>query len=243
MDPRPSTAEEMLAGTERLISVASGKGGVGKSMVSSTAALILSKQGYKVGLLDLDFHGPSAHVILGAKGVFPKEDKGIIPPPVHGIKLMSLAYFIGDRPAPLRGSEVSNAMLELLAITRWGQLDFLIVDMPPGIGDEVLEVVKIMKNAEFLVVTTPSKVAWATVQKLIDILKELKVSLLGTIENMNVAKSSSQKNMTKKVPLLGKIGFDKNLEGAIGNPKKLLKTSFACELEKVLARLFGTPHQ
>jgi ATP-binding protein involved in chromosome partitioning len=98
-------------------------------MVSAALALSLAK-GLQVGLFDLDFTGPSTHIILGvSSNVQPKEDKGIVPPTVEGLAYMSLVYFVGNNPAPLRGADISNALIELLAITQWGEQDFLIIDI------------------------------------------------------------------------------------------------------------------
>ena len=158
MEPRISVIEKRLHNINRIISVASGKGGVGKSLIAATLALHLSQKGYKVGLLDLDLYGPSAHIILGIHDQFPQEEKGLIPPQIHGIHFMSIVYFTEEKPAPFRGNDISNIIIELLAITQWGTLDFLIIDMPPGIGDETLDVIRYMRPSEFLIVTTPSKV-------------------------------------------------------------------------------------
>jgi len=108
-------------------------------MIATMLALTLANKGCKVGLFDLDFTGPSTHIILGAQKTVLKEEKGIVPPTVQGLQYMSLIYFVGDNPAPLRGADVSNALIELLSVTQWGQLDFLVIDMPPGIGDAVLD--------------------------------------------------------------------------------------------------------
>ena len=170
VDPRTSVITERLARIGRIVAVSSGKGGVGKSMVATTLALILAKRGYRVGLFDLDFTSPSTHIILGAQGLQPKEEKGIVPPTVHGLEYMSLVYWIGDNPAPLRGEDVSNALIELLSVTQWGELDFLVIDMPPGIGDAVLDLVRLIKRIEFLIVTTPSLLAFETVKKQVALL-------------------------------------------------------------------------
>ncbi|MEA1964646.1 MAG: P-loop NTPase [Candidatus Aerophobetes bacterium] len=239
MDPRLNIVEERLKEIKRLIAISGGKGGVGKSSVASTLALTLSKLGYKVGLLDLDFWGPSAHIILGIEGVFPKEEKGIIPPEIYGIKFISIIYYAGDEPSPLRGVDISNAIIELLTITRWGQLDFLIVDMPPGIGDATLDVIRLMKKVEFLIVTTQSKVTLETVKKVLGMLKELKLPILGIIENMKITNSSFVKDQLKifDVPFLGEIDFDKNLEDSTGDMDKLLKTNFAQALKKIILKI------
>jgi len=240
MDPRTSVIEKRLSKVKRIISVASGKGGVGKSLVASNLALSLSKKGYKVGLLDLDLYGPSSHIILGVeKYDFPEEEKGIVPPNVSGIKFMSLVYYTEDKPAPFRGADISNVIIELLAITQWGELDYLIIDMPPGIGEETLDLIRIVKRGEFLVVTTPSKVAMGAVSKLLSILKELKLPVIGVLENMKMVDSSYIKDSVSKMKIkyLGYILFDKKLEESIGNPGKLQRTDFMIDLENVLGKI------
>ena len=107
-------------------------------MVASALALRLKEKGHSVGLLDLDFTSPSSHVILGVEGLYPEEEYGIIPPMAHGLHYMSITFYSQDKPAPLRGADTSDAIIELLAITLWGNLDYLIVDRPPGIGDATL---------------------------------------------------------------------------------------------------------
>lgn len=236
MESRTSVIEKRLKHIKRIIAVASGKGGVGKSLVASSLALRLVKQGHRIGLLDLDLYGPSSHIILGATNESPTEEKGLIPPKVDGISFMSIVYFTGEKPAPFRGIDISNVILELLAITQWGSLDFLIIDMPPGIGDETLDVIRYMKKSEFLVVTTPSKVAMGAVGKLISILTELKKPVLGIIENMTMNTSSYIEQETKNlnVRYLGKIRFDTTLEEAIGYPDLLLQTQAMKDLRKIL---------
>ena len=239
MEPRTSVIEKRLKNIKRIIAVASGKGGVGKSLVASSLALHLAKKGYRVGLLDLDLYGPSSHIILGIKDEFPTEEKGIIPPTVHGISFMSIVYFTEEKPSPFRGVDISNIILELLAITQWGSLDFLIIDMPPGIGDETLDVIRYMKTSEFLVVTTPSKVAMGAVSKRLKILIELKKPVLGVIENMTMTDSSFIKQEVKKLKVryLGKIHFDETLEEAIGNADRLAETQAMKNLTVILMEI------
>lgn len=237
MDARISVIDKRLKDIKKIISVASGKGGVGKSLVASSLALNLSRKGYKVGLLDLDLYGPSSHIILGVKNYdFPEEEKGIIPPDVNGIKFMSIVYFTEDKPSPFRGIDVSNIIIELLAITQWGELDYLIIDMPPGMGDETLDVIRLVKRSEFLVVVTPSKVAMGAVGKLLQILKELNLPVIGVVENMKMTDSSYIKDSVSKMglPYLNSISFDQNLEEAIGNPSKLTNTGFIKDLDKII---------
>jgi ATP-binding protein involved in chromosome partitioning len=240
MDVRTSVIDKRLKNIKHIISVASGKGGVGKSLVASTFALNLSKKGHKVGLLDLDLYGPSSHIILGVKNFdFPEEKKGILPHKVHGIKFMSIVYFTEDKPSPFRGVDISNVIIELLAITQWGDLDFLIIDMPPGIGDETLDVIHLVKKGEFLVVTTPSKVAMGAVNKLLLILKELKLPIIGVIENMKMTDTNYVKDSISKMklPYLQPISFDNGLEDAIGEPDLIHKTSFMKDLDKIVEKI------
>lgn len=238
MEPRTSIIKKRLQTVSRIIAVASGKGGVGKSLVASALALSLVKKGHRVGLLDLDLYGPSSHIILGVRNVFPKEENGLVPPTVHGIKFMSIVYFTEEKPSPFRGVDITNIVLELLAITRWGRLDYLIIDMPPGIGDETLDVMRFIQQSEFLVVTTPSKVAMGAVNKLLVLLKELKKPVLGVLENMAMNDSSYiQKEVkTLGLPYLGKIMFDVTIEDAIGDPDRLYTTKFMKDLERVLKK-------
>jgi len=239
MEVRTSIIDKRLKNVKKIIAVASGKGGVGKSLVASTLAFGLSKKGYKVGLFDLDLYGPSSHIILGLDNFeFPEEEKGIKPYKVHDIKFMSIVYFTEDKPAPFKGDDISNIILELLAITKWKHLDYLIIDMPPGIGDETLDIIKYVKRAEFLVVSTPSKVSMGAVDKLLKLLKELKIPIIGIIENMKIDGSKYIEDEVTKMDLkyLGAVFFDKKLEEAIGIPDMLTKTSFYQDFDKILKK-------
>jgi len=239
VDPRTSIINERLKSVSRVIAVSSGKGGVGKSLVATTLALALVKKGYKVGLFDLDFTSPSTHVILGVEDLQPKEDKGIVPPVVYGLEYMSIVYYSGDLAAPLRGADVSNALVELLSITRWGKLDFLVLDMPPGIGDITLDLIRFIEKIEFLIVTTSSQLAFETVRKLTGLLKELKIPVIGVVENMKMNHSKNIQQQTRKLGLtyLGEIPYDTKLEEAIGNTNRLLKTALAGKVEKIVTRI------
>jgi ATP-binding protein involved in chromosome partitioning len=228
---------ERLSRIGRIIAVSSGKGGVGKSLVATTLALSLSRRDRKVGLFDLDFTSPSTHLILGAQNVQPKEDKGIVPPKVKGLAYMSLIYFSGNQAAPLRGADVSNALIELLAVTQWGELDFLVIDMPPGIGDAVLDLVRLVKRIEFLIVTTPSLLAFETVKKQVHLLQDLKVPIIGVVENMKRDRAEKIKRETERLDekfLMG-VPFDPEVEDAIGDVNRLLGTTFAQRIRQVAA--------
>jgi len=225
IDPRTSVIEKHLSGIKKTIVVTGWKGGIGKSVTSCVGALLLAEMGKKVGLLDLDFAGASCHLILGAKEVFPKEEKGIIPPEVNGVRFVSISFFSGENAVPLRGSEVSNAIIELLAIVQWGNLDYLIVDMPPGISDTALDVLRLFTRAQVLALTTPSPVARDVLSRALRLYKSLKIPVIGIVENMADRKKKEVKFS---------IGFDKNIEQALASPGKLLKTRFASDLKKIV---------
>jgi ATP-binding protein involved in chromosome partitioning len=237
VDVRTSMINERLKRISRIIAVSSGKGGVGKSLVATTLALTLARKGCKVGLFDLDFTSPSTHIILGAKNAQPKEEKGIVPPVVKGLEYMSLIYYCGDNAAPLRGADVSNALIELLAVTRWSQLDYLVIDMPPGIGDAVLDLIRLVKRVEFLIVTTPSRLAFETVKKQLSLLQELKMPIIGVVENMKMNSAQSIQQQTEKlgIAFLGEIPYDLKVEEAIGDETKLLGTALAQKVKEIAA--------
>jgi len=237
MDPRFSVIDSRFSGINKIIAVSGGKGGVGKSSVSSMLALVLKDMGKNVGLLDLDFSGPSDHIILGVEDVFPEEEKGIVPPDVNGIKFMSIVYFTGKNPLPFRGEDYSNAIIELLAITRWGKLDYLIIDMPPGTGDVALDVIKLIKKIEFIMVGNPFKLTLETLRKIIQMSRESGKKVIGVIENMVLSGNDKEENklLSIGVPFLGEIDFDEKYESSLGNVDKLLKTKFAKDLKNIIS--------
>jgi ATP-binding protein involved in chromosome partitioning len=211
--------------------------------VASTLALTLAKTSHKVGLVDLDFTSPSTHLILGARDHKPAEDRGLVPANVHAVKYMSIIYYSGERATPLRGVDVSNVLLELLSITKWGKLDFLIMDMPPGIGDVTLDLLRWVKNAEFLIVTTPSQLAFETVRKLASLLKVLRTKTIGVVENMMMIPDECVKKQTLKLGLdfLGEIPYDPKVEEAVGDAKMLMETGFAKKVEQISLQIMHRP--
>jgi ATP-binding protein involved in chromosome partitioning len=135
--------------------------------------------------------------------------------------------------------DVSNALIELLAITRWGKLDFLVLDMPPGIGDATLDLVRLIEKIEFLIVTTSSRLAFETVRKLAGLLEELKVPVIGAVENMKMDQSKTIQQQTRKLGLtyLGEIPYDTKVEEAIGNTNKLLNTMLANKVNPIATKI------
>jgi ATP-binding protein involved in chromosome partitioning len=233
MDPRIIAINEHVKSIRNVIAVVSGKGGVGKSIISTIMALQLSRMGYKVGLLDTDFTSPSTHIILNAEELTPKEDKGVIPPEVHGLKYMTITYYTKDNPAPLRGIDVSNALIEILSITRWGKLDYLIIDAPPGISDIILDLLRINWRIKFIVVATPSKLALETVRKLIKLLEEQGGKIVGIIVNMVMGIGAIEyRSLGKRV--LVEIPFQQDLEDKIGDVEELLESMVGRKVEEAL---------
>ncbi len=218
MDPRIAGIEEKLSKVKRIIPVFSGKGGVGKSLISTCLALSLRDLGFSVGLFDLDFHGASDHIILGESlEELPGEEKGITPKEVRGIKFMTIAYYSKDFPLPLRGKEITDALIELLSVTVWGDLDFLIIDMPPGLGDPFLDLIRYIPRAEHLGVGTSSKLSKSVLKKCLELLREEGKRILGIVENM--AKGGTLRDLAEEFEIryLGKIPYYEDLDEKIGS--------------------------
>jgi len=230
IDPRILLIDERIKKIKNIIPVISSKGGVGKSLVSSALAWGL-KNYAKTALLDLDFWGASDHLLIDAfKHVkeFPEEDKGILPVNVEGLHFMSIIYYTQNKALSLRGVEFSNAFIELMSATRWGNIDYLIIDMPPGLNDPILDVLKFFKNGHFLVVATPSKLAINVVKKTIEFIQEQNYDILGLVENMTLSIENTLKKLTEdyNVNFIGSIPFLNGLEKEIESPEKLRNGEF-----------------
>ncbi len=240
-DPRLAVIERRLAGVARVVPVMSSKGGVGKTLLSCMLALALSDRGARVGLLDLDVTNPTAHVVLGADlSMFPEEDRGVVPPLVGGVKFMSVAYYSGENPLPLRGWEIDNVVREVLAVTIWGDLDFLVIDTPPGIGDEVLDVLSYFPKHEPLVVATPSPLTVASVRRLLKLLTEVvKGGLIRLVENMARDDSRAIADLAGEfhVKFLGKVRFDEDVDRAVGSVDALRKSRMYEDVRVIAERL------
>jgi ATP-binding protein involved in chromosome partitioning len=175
-----------IAGVRRVIAVASGKGGVGKSTVSVNLALALHNQGYKVGILDADIYGPSLPLMLGVQqDPQVNEQNKIIPPEGHGLKVMSFGFFAPEESAVIwRGPMVMKALQQFFYDVEWGELDFLVIDLPPGTGDAQLTLVQSLPIAGAVIVTTPQNVALLDAVKGIIMFQKTEVPILGVVENM-----------------------------------------------------------
>ena len=226
IDPRAFVINDRLADVSRVVGVSGSKGGVGRSVVASTLALALADQGKRVGLFDLDFTSPSDHVVLGVERGFPDEEFGIDPHFVHGFHMVSVAFFTGDAALPLRGDAATSALLELLAIIRWGDLDVLVLDMPPGLGDTNLDVIQLVPRLEFLLVGNGSKVVVDSVQRALQLYRELGVPMIGLLENMQRGNQQAIESLADAfgVPFLGSVPYDRNLEEALGDVDRLRMT-------------------
>jgi len=226
IDPRGAAVADRLAGVSRVVGVTGSKGGIGKSVVASLLALARADAGHAVGLFDLDFTSPTDHVVLGVDAGFPSETFGIDPYRAHGVALMSVAFLTGDAPTPLRGAEATSALLELFAITRWGELDVLVLDMPPGLADTTLDILRFVPQAEFLVVANPSQMVIGSVRRALTLLTELEVPILGVVENQPRFATDAVRDLAGSigVPFLGSVPFDGELEPALGDVSHLRRT-------------------
>ncbi|WP_243040024.1 iron-sulfur cluster carrier protein ApbC [Dyella sedimenti] len=175
-----------LPGVKNIIAVASGKGGVGKSTVSANLALALAAEGARVGVLDADIYGPSQPRMLGISGRPESPDgKSIIPMQAHGLQAMSIGFLVDEEtPMIWRGPMVTQAMMQLLNDSRWEQLDYLIVDLPPGTGDIQLTLAQKVPVAGAVIVTTPQDIALLDARKALKMFEKVEVPVLGVVENM-----------------------------------------------------------
>lgn len=173
---------------KKIIAVASGKGGVGKSTVSVNLALAFAANGAKVGLLDADIYGPSQPAMVGAAGTRPGlGDKGLEPVVRHGIKTMSIGYLVEPDAAMMwRGPMLGKALEQLYRDSNWGELDYLVIDLPPGTGDVQLSLCQKMSISGAVIVTTPQDMALFDVRRACEMFKKLNVPILGVIENMSM---------------------------------------------------------
>jgi ATP-binding protein involved in chromosome partitioning len=182
-DPR------LIPGVDRVVAVASGKGGVGKSTVATNLAVALGKAGHSVGLLDADIYGPSIPIMTGLQGKRPRVADGrnrLLPFDVFGIKVMSLGFILDvDTPVIWRGPMVMKAIEQLLGDVDWGELDYLIVDLPPGTGDAQLTLTQKVPLSGAVIVTTPQDVALIDARKGLAMFGKVNVPVLGLIENMS----------------------------------------------------------
>jgi ATP-binding protein involved in chromosome partitioning len=187
MPPGPGITKAPIAGVKNLIAVASGKGGVGKTTVAVNLAIALKNLGASVGLLDADVYGPNVPVMLGTTEQ-PRavDERTIIPVEAYGVKMISMGLLNpGDKPLIWRGPMLHSVIQQFLHSVRWGELDYLIVDLPPGTGDVQLTLIQTAAITGAVVVTTPSIVSLADVRKAVEMFRQVSVEILGVVENMS----------------------------------------------------------
>lgn len=238
MPPGPMNPPEKapLEGVKNLIAVASGKGGVGKTTVAVNLSIALNRLGATVGLLDADVYGPNVPLMLGTSEQ-PRaiSERRIVPVEAYGLKMISMGLLNpGDRPMIWRGPMLHSVVQQFLRSVEWGQLEYLVVDLPPGTGDVQLTLIQTVQVTGAVVVTTPSTVALADVRKAIEMFRQVNVEVLGVAENMShfncphcngridVFGHGEGKRMAQLfgVPLLGEIEIDPQIRigGDSGKP-------------------------
>jgi len=184
---QPTERKAPIPGIKNLVAVASGKGGVGKTTVAVNLALALKALGAKVGLLDADVYGPNVPVMLGTVEQ-PRvlDERTIIPVEAYGIKMISMGLLNpGDKPLIWRGPMLHSVIQQFLRSVQWGELDYLIVDLPPGTGDVQLTLIQSVAITGTVVVTTPSIVSLADVRKAVEMFRQVHIEILGVVENMS----------------------------------------------------------
>ena len=228
-----------LPGVDAIVAVGSGKGGVGKTTLSVNLAIALSKLGHKVGLLDADVYGPNVPLMLGSS-VTPQltAESRIEPVERYGLKVMSVGFMNpGDKPLIWRGPMLHQIMREFMQRVDWGKLDYLIVDLPPGTGDVAISLIQTVPLTGAIVVSTPSDVSLQDARKAIEMFKQVKVDVLGIVENMSYftcphchhevdifSKGGGQRTADQfALPFLGQIEIDPDIRkgGDSGNPVAL----------------------
>jgi ATP-binding protein involved in chromosome partitioning len=225
-----------IPGVKYLVAVASGKGGVGKTTVAVNLALALARMGNKVGLLDADVYGPNVPIMLGSTAEpMATQQQRIIPVESQGLKMISMGLLNpGDKPVIWRGPMLHSVITQFLRSVEWGELDYLVIDLPPGTGDVQLTLIQTVEVTGAVVVTTPSTVALADVRKAIEMFRQVNVEVLGVVENMSTFAcphcgkpvdifghgEGAKTAVAYGVPVLGEIEIDPRIRvgGDTGKP-------------------------
>ncbi|GJL62006.1 MAG: hypothetical protein NPIRA04_06600 [Nitrospirales bacterium] len=224
-----------IPGVKHVIAVSSGKGGVGKSTVTTNLAVALSLAGQKVGLMDADIYGPNIPTMMGITQPPGKDDKKILPAEGYGVKVISMGFFVPEEtPVVWRGPMVHSAIQQFFRDVVWGELDYLLIDLPPGTGDVQLTLAQLVPMTGAITVTTPQEVALQDVRKGIVMFQKVNVPILGVIENMSYYVcghcgertdifshgGGEQAAQKFEVPFLGRIPLDPEIRhgGDVGKP-------------------------
>lgn len=259
-DHKTPSSKKPIPGVKNIIAVASGKGGVGKSTVSVNLALALYNQGYKVGILDADIYGPSVPTMLHIhKDPVLNQNNKIVPPEALGLKVMSFGFFAPEDTAVIwRGPMIMKALQQFFWDVEWGELDFLVIDLPPGTGDAQLTLVQSIPISGAVIVTTPQNVALLDAVKGIAMFQKTEVPIIGVVENMSsyscptcgteshIFGSGGAQRVSEKfqVPLLGHVPLVSEIRAAgdLGEPLTMvpghgIRLRFAEIAEKVVKNL------
>lgn len=210
-----------IPGVQNVIAVGSGKGGVGKSTIAVNLAITLAKLGYSVGLLDADVYGPNVPLMMGISAAPHAIGQRIRPLEAHGLKLMSMGFLNpGDKPLVWRGPMLNSVIQQFLRNVEWGELDYLMIDLPPGTGDVQLTLIQTTPLTGAVVVTTPSDVSLEDARKAVHMFEQVREPVLGIVENMSYLEHNGEKiyvfgkgggartAQLMKVPLLAEIPLD-----------------------------------
>jgi ATP-binding protein involved in chromosome partitioning len=246
----PDSMRKAIPGVRNVIAVASGKGGVGKSTVSANLAAALALDGARVGLLDADIYGPSAPTLFGLKGHRLEAKEGwIVPAEAHGVKVLSIGFAVAeDDPIIWRGPMLMKALTQFLHETAWGELDYLVVDLPPGTGDVQISLVQMVPVAGAVVVSTPQDLALVDAKKAVRMFEKVGVPILGVVENMSTflcphcggrsdifghggAKAACD---SMKLPFLGEVPLQVELREASDSGTPLVASKPEAEAAKAL---------
>jgi len=226
-----------IPGVKNIIAVGSGKGGVGKSTVAVNLAVTLSRLGYAVGLMDADIYGPNVPLMMGIQQTPHAIGQRIQPLEAHGVRLMSMAFLNpGDKPLVWRGPMLNSVIQQFLRNVDWGELDYLVIDLPPGTGDVQLTVIQTTPLTGAVVVTTPSDVALEDARKAVNMFEQVREQVLGIVENMSYLEHNGEKLYVfgkgggartaekMNVPLLAEIPLDPQTReaGDSGKPISIL---------------------
>jgi ATP-binding protein involved in chromosome partitioning len=252
----PWQGQNKVPGIRRIVAVASGKGGVGKSTVSVNLACALQQLGARVGLLDCDIYGPSIPLMMGInRKPTVSENEKLVPPTNHGVKLMSMGFLIDDEsPVIWRGPMIMKTIQQFISDVEWGDLDYLLVDLPPGTGDAQLSLCQTVPLDGGVIVTTPQEASIGVVRKGVAMFEKVNVPILGIVENMSYFTTPNGDRVEifghgggrteaerKKVPFLGEVpiftqireGGDKGVPITVGDPKSAPAQAFMAVAQAV----------
>ncbi len=261
MEGRAVNLDELLPGVRNIVAVASGKGGVGKTTVSVNLALALAQTGAKVGLLDADIYGPSVPLMMGLKASPEVVNNKIQPPEIDGVKVISMGFFYeqSQQAGIYRGPIVSGIVKQFLTDVNWGELDYLIIDLPPGTGDAPLTIAQTIPITGILIVTTPQDVAMNVAVKAIGMFNKLNVPIIGVVENMSYLQcphcsdqiylfgQGGGKKISDdfKIPFIGEIplhpsireGSDQGKPSVVSEPESVQSHAFSKAAKIVAGRI------